>query len=80
MMTMSGFDAWLEAPYVRAAQQADDYERWCDQEGLDPDGDHWDAFEAACEPDDEPEDPEDEVPPCPHQGRPDDECPCQEVW
>jgi hypothetical protein len=41
------YDSWLEAPYQRAAAQADAYVTWCEGEGLDPDDDHWQAFEEA---------------------------------
>jgi hypothetical protein len=47
---MQGLDAWLEAPYVDAARQQDEFERWCDAEDVDPDApDAWDRFEADCE-------------------------------
>ena len=44
---MHGLDAWLEAPYVNAARDADAYEDWCEREDLDSSEDHWDAFEDA---------------------------------
>jgi hypothetical protein len=46
---MRGHQEYLEAPYVAAAAQQDAYERWCDSEGLDADGDHWADFEQAME-------------------------------
>lgn len=36
-MSLPGLDAWLEAPYVQAAKEAEAFEAWCEQEGLDPD-------------------------------------------
>lgn len=34
---MKGYDEWLEAPYVEAAKLEAEYERFCEQENLDPD-------------------------------------------
>lgn len=32
---MSKFDAWLERPYIEAAQKAEDYEKFCEEHNLD---------------------------------------------
>lgn len=34
---MSGLDAWLERPYVKAAAEADAFFDWCEREDVDPD-------------------------------------------
>lgn len=34
---MSNFDRWLEAPYVAAAREAEEYFAWCDERDLDSD-------------------------------------------
>lgn len=39
---MSGYDAWLERPYVEAAEQAEAYEKYVEDNDLDPDED-WSA-------------------------------------
>lgn len=44
---MAGLDSWLEAPYVDAARYSDEYEQWCENEGIDPEGDNYAAFEKA---------------------------------
>lgn len=36
---MSGYDAWLERPYVEAAEQSDAYVAWAEANGLDPEDD-----------------------------------------
>lgn len=40
-------DRWLEAPYVDAARDEADYEKWCEAQGLDPAFDHWEQYEDA---------------------------------
>jgi hypothetical protein len=35
MAYASSFDAWLEAPYTRAADEEADYERFCEERDLD---------------------------------------------
>lgn len=42
---MRGYDEWLEAPYVNAAREQDNYERWCEANDLDPEDDNWGAYE-----------------------------------
>jgi hypothetical protein len=44
---MSAHQRYLEAPYVAAAANADAYERWCEENDLDVEGDHFDEFEQA---------------------------------
>jgi hypothetical protein len=44
---VSGYDQWLEAPYVDAARREAAYEQWCESQGFDPAEDHWQAFEDA---------------------------------
>jgi hypothetical protein len=55
-------DRWLEAPYVDAAKQQVDFEKWCEANDVDPDADDaWEQFElfiADLEPD-VPEPPDD---------------------
>lgn len=43
-MSLPGYDAWLERPYVEAAKQAEAYESYCERNDLDPDDE---ATEAA---------------------------------
>jgi hypothetical protein len=40
---MSKFDAWLERPYTEAAQEAADYEKFCEVNDLDPENE-WTVF------------------------------------
>lgn len=43
---MSGYDAWLERPYVEAAKRDAEFEQWCEQFDVDPeDDDAFDRFE-----------------------------------
>lgn len=45
---MSGYDAWLEKPYVDAARRDADFEAFCEQAGLDMEDEaSWDKFEEA---------------------------------
>ncbi len=45
---MSNYDAWLERPYVEAAEQAERFEAWCESEDIDSDQDDaWDLYEEA---------------------------------
>lgn len=62
-MTLPGYDAWLEAPYVFAAEQQEAFEHFCEEQGIDPDDDAateaaWEAFVAG--EDDEGPDPDDQ--------------------
>lgn len=40
---MSAYDSWLEEPY-RDSADSDEYQEWCEEKELDPNGDHWDDF------------------------------------
>ena len=42
---MMNYDAWLEKPYQDRARKEDAYVEWCEDNGLDPNGDHWDEWE-----------------------------------
>lgn len=42
-----GHQAWLEEPYARAARMGDAYDEFVEAHDLDPEGDHWQAFEDA---------------------------------
>ena len=50
---MSKFDAWLERPYTEAAQRAEDYDKFCEEHGLDFDSRYseikYEAWLAACD-------------------------------
>lgn len=35
-MSLPGYDAWLERPYVEGAGAWAAYEEWCDKHGFDP--------------------------------------------
>lgn len=47
-MSLPGYDAWLERPYVEAAKQAEAFESYCEENDLDPETDYavacWEAF------------------------------------
>lgn len=36
-MSLPGYDAWLERPYIEAAEQAEAYLAWCNERNVDPD-------------------------------------------
>lgn len=44
---MANYDAWLEKPYQDAYAAEDGYVEWCEEEGLDPAEDHFEAYEQA---------------------------------
>ena len=41
----NSYDRWLERPYQQAASQQEDYERWCEDNDLSFDEDHWSEYE-----------------------------------
>lgn len=44
---MTNTDAWLEKPYQDRYSREDAYVEWCEENDLDPTGDHWDAYDEA---------------------------------
>ena len=43
---MRGYDAWLERPYVERAKDDEAFEKFCEEQDIDPDGPHaWSLFE-----------------------------------
>lgn len=43
---MSSFDSWLTTdPREKSGAEEDAYVRYCEANELDPEGDHWEAFE-----------------------------------
>lgn len=40
----ANYDAWLEAPYTRAAKEQETFENYCATRNLDTDDEAWEAF------------------------------------